>query len=83
MNKNFVIRKRKSRPFGPFRLDEVDLRVRGRDGTHQLLKRVSFERGDSVAVLVHRIDTDSIVVARQFRYPALANSGEKKQWHDR
>jgi nudix-type nucleoside diphosphatase (YffH/AdpP family) len=77
VNKNVVIRKRKSRPFGPFRLDEVDLQVRRRDGTRQTLKRVSFERGDSVAVLVHRLDTDSIVLARQFRYSALSNSNEK------
>jgi len=77
VNKNVVIRKRKSRPFGPFRLDEVDLQVRRRDGTRQRMKRVSFERGDSVAVLVHRIDTDSIVLARQFRYPVLANAGER------
>jgi nudix-type nucleoside diphosphatase (YffH/AdpP family) len=75
--RNVVVRKRKSTPFGPFRIDVVDLQVRRRDGISQKIKRVSFERGDSVAVLVHRLDTHSILLARQFRYPAFANSGER------
>jgi nudix-type nucleoside diphosphatase (YffH/AdpP family) len=74
---NVIIRRRKSTPFGPFRVDEVDLQVQRQDGTYQELKRVSFERGDSVAVLVHRRDTNAVVLARQFRYPALANREER------
>jgi nudix-type nucleoside diphosphatase (YffH/AdpP family) len=74
---NVIIRKRKSTPFGPFRVDEVDLQVQRQDGTYQDLKRVSFERGDSVAVLVHRRDTNAVVLARQFRYSALANREER------
>ena len=77
MKQRVIIKKRRSTPFGPFRMDQVDLLVRRRDGTDQKLKRVSLERGDSVAVLVHRLDTGSIVLARQFRYPALASAGEK------
>jgi ADP-ribose pyrophosphatase len=72
-----IIRKRSSTKFGPFRIDEVQLRVQRRDGTFQDQARVSFERGDSVAVLVHRLDTDDIVLTRQFRYSVLANTEER------
>jgi nudix-type nucleoside diphosphatase (YffH/AdpP family) len=72
-----IIRKRISTRHGPFRVDEVELQVQRRDGTYQDQERVSFERGDSVAVLVHRIDVDAVVLARQFRYPVLANINER------
>jgi ADP-ribose pyrophosphatase len=74
---NAIIRKRISTRHGPFRVDEVQLQVQRRDGTYQDQERVSFERGDSIAVFVHRLDIDAIVLARQFRYPVLANVDEQ------
>jgi ADP-ribose pyrophosphatase len=72
-----IIGKRSSTKYGPFRIDEVQLRVQRRDGRYQDQLRWSFERGDSVAVLVHRLDTDAIVLARQFRYSVLASADEQ------
>jgi nudix-type nucleoside diphosphatase (YffH/AdpP family) len=77
MTTKAIVRKRSSTRHGPFRVDEVQLQVQRRDGTYQDQERVSFERGDSVAVLVHRFDIDAIVLARQFRYPVLANVNEQ------
>jgi ADP-ribose pyrophosphatase len=72
-----IIRKRSSTRYGPFRIDEVQLRVQRRDRSYQDQVRWSFERGDSVAVLVHRLDTDTIVLTRQFRYSVLASADEQ------
>jgi nudix-type nucleoside diphosphatase (YffH/AdpP family) len=77
MTTKAIVRKRSSTRHGPFRVDEVQLQVQRRDGTYQDQERVSFERGDSVAVLVHRFDIDAIVLVRQFRYPVLANVNEQ------
>ena len=33
-------------------------------------KRMMMERGDSVAILLHETDTDSILLVNQFRFPA-------------
>ncbi|SCY08651.1 ADP-ribose pyrophosphatase [Nonlabens sp. Hel1_33_55] len=38
--------------------------------TYITAKRECLERGDSVAVLVYEVDTDSFVFTRQFRYPS-------------
>ena len=72
-----IVRKRSSTRHGPFRVDEVQLRVQLQDGTYQDQLRVSFERGDSVAVLVHRVDVDAVVLTHQFRYSVLANADER------
>lgn len=37
------------------------------------VKRKSFERGDSVAVLMYEKDTDSLLFTKQFRYPTVNN----------
>jgi ADP-ribose pyrophosphatase len=37
--------------------------------------RLVFERGDSVAVLLHDRERDSVVLAEQFRYPAYIREG--------
>jgi ADP-ribose pyrophosphatase len=34
------------------------------------ITRLNFERGDSVAAVVHRIDNDTVILTEQFRYPA-------------
>jgi nudix-type nucleoside diphosphatase (YffH/AdpP family) len=33
--------------------------------------RLCFERGDSVAILLHETDTDTILFTNQFRYPSI------------
>jgi len=37
------------------------------------VRRKSFERGDSVAVLLYEKDTDSLLFTKQFRYPTIKN----------
>jgi ADP-ribose pyrophosphatase len=72
-----LVKKRKSTKFGPFRIDEVDLEVERRDGSVQDMSRVSFERGDSVAVLALNEAAGVIYLTRQFRYSVLANAGDQ------
>lgn len=55
-----------------FRVREARLRHERFDGSMSPeITRLSFERGDSVAALVHDPLADSIVLAEQFRYPTL------------
>jgi len=55
-----------------FRIDEVVVSHQRRDGTMSPdERRLVFERGDSVAVLLLNSDTKSVVVVDQFRVPAL------------
>ncbi len=57
------------RPFaGHFAVDEATIAL-GPEGKEQ--RRLSVERGDAAAVLVHRLDTDELVLVRQFRYPTV------------
>lgn len=51
---------------GHFDVQEAHLEVGGKEQT-----RLSVERGDAAAVLIHRLDTDELVLVRQFRYPAV------------
>lgn len=74
--RSVIIRRRKVTPFGPFKLEEVNLEVERRDGSREDIERINFERGDSVAALIHRLDTNEIILVRQFRYSVLANAGE-------
>ena len=39
------------------------------------MTRLNFNRGDSVAVLLHDPEEDSVLLVRQFRYPAYVNDG--------
>jgi ADP-ribose pyrophosphatase len=61
---------------GTYKLDRVVLRHEKFNG--KMSKRVTrlvFERGDSVAVLLHDLERDSVVLAEQFRYPAYLREG--------
>jgi ADP-ribose pyrophosphatase len=56
-----------------FRVLEARLQYRRLDGAlTQPLQRISFERGDSVGLLLVDVDSDTVLLARQFRYPVLA-----------
>jgi nudix-type nucleoside diphosphatase (YffH/AdpP family) len=54
-----------------FKVDEVDVSHQQRDGKMGRQKRLVFERGDSVAILLLNLDTESVVLVNQFKVPAM------------
>lgn len=55
-----------------FKIDEVLVSHERRDGTMSPdERRLVFERGDSVAVLLYNADTSSVVMVNQFKVPSL------------
>lgn len=59
-----------------FTIDEVHLRHETFGGTMSEEKvRLSFERGDSAAALMHHPTADTLLLVEQFRYPAYAKDG--------
>ena len=57
-----------------FKVEEATLRHERFDGTlSRKVKRVNFERGDGVGVLMYSEQTEQILLVEQFRYPAYAN----------
>ena len=66
-----VIVHEKRRVFdGFFKIDEATVSYRGADGSMiGPVRRLSLERGDSVAALVFHRDRRSVILANQFRYP--------------
>lgn len=74
---------------GLFRVIRAKLRYRRFDGgLSPMVQRVSFERGDSVGVLLYDRERDAVVLVRQFRFPAYAalapdarsGDGAKQAW---
>lgn len=56
-----------------FRILRAQLRFRRFDGAmSKEITRISFERGDSVGVLLYDPDNDGVVLVRQFRFPVYA-----------
>jgi len=59
-----------------FKVEEVVFRRRNKDGQlAEPQRNLSLERGDSVAALLHNVDTDRVILVDQFRYPAHASGG--------
>jgi ADP-ribose pyrophosphatase len=56
---------------GFFRVDEIDVSHRRRDGALSRQKRLVFERGDSAGILLLDRANKSVVLLNQFRAPAL------------
>jgi nudix-type nucleoside diphosphatase (YffH/AdpP family) len=56
--------------YGVLALNTFD--QRRRDGSTKTLKRESYQRGDSAAVLVYDRERRTILLTRQFRFPAYA-----------
>ena len=57
-----------------FEVTEATLRHERFDGTMgDIVRRVSFERGDGVGVLIYSDKTEQVLLVEQFRYPAYAN----------
>jgi len=55
---------------GFFKIDEAELRYEKFDGTmSDTVKRLNFERGDSVAAIIVNTDTQSVILTNQFKYP--------------
>jgi nudix-type nucleoside diphosphatase (YffH/AdpP family) len=56
---------------GFFKVDEVDVSHLTLEGKMDRQKRLVFERGDSVSVLLYNPDTDEVVMVNQFKVPVL------------
>lgn len=57
-----------------FKVEEAQLQYELFNGEMSVpVRRLSLERGDSVAVLVFNLDTQKIILIDQFRYPAYKN----------
>lgn len=67
-----VLIERKNRVFDDFfKIEEAYLRYERFDGTMSpVVRRLNFERGDSVAALLFNSKTQRIVLVNQFKYPA-------------
>lgn len=61
---------------GFFKIDKAVLQHEKFDGNmSDEITRLNLDRGDSVAVLLHDPEEDSVILVRQFRYPAYVNDG--------
>jgi ADP-ribose pyrophosphatase len=57
-----------------FRVIRARLRHRRFDGQmSEPITRINFQRGDSVGVLLHDPQDDTVILVRQFRYPVYAS----------
>lgn len=79
MSRKVKVEKTKSTKFGPFAMVEAKLKVESTTGKMVEMQRVVFERGDAVAMLVHRRDKDTVILTRQFRFPARFNKAEDSE----
>ncbi|HJP31994.1 MAG: NUDIX hydrolase [Candidatus Latescibacteria bacterium] len=70
MNRRVDIQSRQLLADGFFRLEEVVLRHERLDGSmSEPMSRMSLERGDGAAILLHDPDRQVVTLVRQFRYP--------------
>jgi ADP-ribose pyrophosphatase len=59
-----------------FKVDEAYLRFERHDGTmSEVVRRLNFERGDSVAALLVNVASRTVHLAEQFMYPTLEKAG--------
>jgi ADP-ribose pyrophosphatase len=57
-----------------FKVEEARLQYELHNGEmSHTVRRFSLERGNSVAVLVHNLDAQKIIMTNQFRYPTYKN----------
>jgi len=57
-----------------FKVEEAHLRHEKFNGEMSgVVRRISLERGDSVAVIIFNLTTDRIILVSQFRYPSYKN----------
>jgi len=61
---------------GFFKVDKVVLQHEKFDGSmSKEIDRLNFNRGDTVAVILYNKKNESVVLVRQFRYPAYVDDG--------
>ena len=61
---------------GFFKIDKAVLQYEKFSGDmSEEITRLNFDRGDSVAVLLYDEKKDSVILVKQFRYPAYVNDG--------
>lgn len=61
---------------GFFKIDKAVLQYEKFNGEmSEEITRLNFNRGDSVAVMLYDEEKDSVIMIRQFRYPAYVNGG--------
>src|SRR5437867_13108850 len=59
-----------------FKVDEARLRFERYDGTmSEVVRRLNFERGDSVAALLVDPRAQTVYLTEQFKYPAYEKAG--------
>lgn len=58
---------------GKFAIEIAHLTQKPDSTSKEYIRRLNFVRGDSAAVLVHDTEKDEIILAKQFRYPVMAN----------
>jgi nudix-type nucleoside diphosphatase (YffH/AdpP family) len=67
-----IIRKQEVFKQAIFRIEAAELRHEKYDGTmSDTMTRLSFERGDSVAAVIHDPQDDRLIFTEQFRYPTV------------
>lgn len=55
---------------GFFKITEGRIRRENYGGGTEEITRLSFDRGDSAAVLIYETDTDKLIFTEQYRYPS-------------
>lgn len=59
---------------GHYKMVEADVTYDTFEGNEITTKRLAFERGDSVGILLIEKETQSILLTNQFRYPSCKNN---------
>jgi len=55
-----------------FKIEEAIISYEKFNGSmSEPVRRLNFERGETVAVLIYNIETDKVILVNQFRYPAF------------
>jgi ADP-ribose pyrophosphatase len=73
MNKKVVIEKKGKVLDDFFKVEEVQLKHEKFDGSmSESMRRLNFERGDSVAIFLWNTDEQTVLLTNQFRYPTYA-----------
>ncbi len=71
-----IIKDSKREYDGFFKVDKVVLQHEKFDGSmSKEIDRLNFDRGDTVAVILYNKTNESVVLIRQFRYPAYVDDG--------
>ncbi|WP_446742914.1 NUDIX domain-containing protein [Silvibacterium acidisoli] len=56
-----------------YTLKKTHFELRRRDGTWQEMTRETYDRGNGATILLYNLERRTVVLTRQFRYPAFVN----------